>query len=607
MVTQAKPTAAEFGIKFGGAAASADVMDKVYKLEVESNLHLPDVFAIYLHLGEIEEKPFDLVDNLMKDYLSTGKEVEISYKVNGKSQVIVVGEVTSFGLELDSAMPGRPPTAVVRGYDRSHRLHRGRHTRTFLQVSYSDVVKKVAQEAGLQADVDSTSGVHEYVLQCNQTNWDFLWQLARRVGYEIYVDGRKLCFKKPWQARDQVALVWGDSLVQFRLTASTAFQASEVEVRGWDPKKKEAILGKATTAKGNPKLGEAKTGMQQAESAFGSAKLSVVGRPVDSQAEADAVAAAAADAAAGDFVVAEGVTAEGVPALRAGAEVEITKLGSRFSGTYHVTAATHRFSADEASHTSFTVSGRRPHTLLDLMGSEAAGGLPACGAGMVVGVVTNNKDEEDLSRVKVKFPWLDDQVESQWARIVAPGAGKERGMQWLPEVNDEVLVAFEHGDMHRPYVLGGLWSKPDSPPEKNSAIVTSEVNVRKLQSREKLALTISDESGKRSIAMVTGDAAGQIIILQDDKVIEITSNGDIKITGAQGKITVEGKDIEIKSSTNLKIDASANIDITAGGNLTMKGVQATMEASGQAVVKGVQASLEGSAMAKVQGALVQIN
>jgi uncharacterized protein involved in type VI secretion and phage assembly len=88
--------------------------------------------------------------------------------------------------------------------------------------------------------------------------------------------------------------------------------------------------------------------------------------------------------------------------------------------------------------------------------------------GVVVGLVTNNQDPDGLGRVKVKFPWLSDVDESSWARIAAPMAGKQRGACFLPEVDDEVLVAFEHGDMRFPYVLGALWNGQDAPPVTNS-------------------------------------------------------------------------------------------------------------------------------------------
>src|SRR5271170_858207 len=78
--------------------------------------------------------------------------------------------------------------------------------------------------------------------------------------------------------------------------------------------------------------------------------------------------------------------------------------------------------------------------------------------GVAVGIVSNNKDPMNLGRVRMKFPWLSDDHESDWTRMASLMAGPGRGAYFLPEVNDEVLVAFEHGDVRRPYVIGGMWN-----------------------------------------------------------------------------------------------------------------------------------------------------
>jgi len=200
-------------------------------------------------------------------------------------------------------------------------------------------------------------------------------------------------------------------------------------------------------------------------------------------------------------------------------------------------------------------------------------------------------------------------MESDWARIASPGAGKNMGMHWLPEVGDEVLVAFEHGDIHWPYVLAGLWNSKDTPPANSSEIVGDDgkVKLRTLKSQQGLKLVISDEAQKRYIGVTGPDDTTQIMIKHDDKIVEILSNGDIVIKGAQGKITVEGQDLEIKSSTILKLEATGNVEIKAGANLTIKGVQASLEASAQMAVKGAMTSLEGSGVTEIKGALVKIN
>ncbi|MBU0960029.1 MAG: phage tail protein, partial [Proteobacteria bacterium] len=119
--------------------------------------------------------------------------------------------------------------------------------------------------------------------------------------------------------------------------------------------------------------------------------------------------------------------------------------------------------------------------------------------GVVIGVVTNNEDPEGMGRVKVKFPWLSDEDESNWARVASPMAGKERGMYFLPEVDDEVLVAFEHGDMRFPYIIGSLWNGTEPPPASND---DGQNNVRMIKSRSGHVISLTDEDGKEKIEII---------------------------------------------------------------------------------------------------------
>ena len=580
MTTEVRPTTAEFSLKIGGSQVSPEFLGMTFQVEVENNLHLPDAFTLRVLRGGAD-------DPLMKDFLYEGKEVEIAYRDGGGDSTIFVGEITSFGLDLSFLAPGDPACTVIRGYNKSHRLHRNRHSQTYIQSKYSDVVTKVAREAGIQLEVDTTSEVHDYILQYNETDWEFLWRLARSVGYELYSDAGKLCFKRPRQQRGEaVRLQWGSTLKQFKVSASTVFQTSEVVVRSWDIKEKKEIVGKATSGEGRPAIGDGRSGSAQAEKAFGEAKLTVVDRPVHTQTEADTIAQSLADAMAGDFIIAEGVTERGMSNLLPRVSVKIDGLGKQFSGDYYVTATTHRFTGQEGYTTSFVVSGRCPGTLTSLIEPAPRSNQVGYCSGVVVGVVTDNNDPENMFRVKVKLPWLGEGVESDWARIAAPGAGAVRGFYWLPEVEDEVLVAFEHGDVHRPYVLGGLWSSVDEPPAGITEIRHDDgsVKLKGFRSREGQTLSISDESGNRYIGIANPDDDSKIVIRHDDKVVEVLSNGDITITGARGTITVEGQDVQIKASGNAKLEAGGNLELSATGNLDLT-------ASGMLTVTGAQIKL----------------
>ncbi len=129
-------------------------------------------------------------------------------------------------------------------------------------------------------------------------------------------------------------------------------------------------------------------------------------------------------------------------------------------------------------------------------------------AGVAIGIVTNNQDPDRLGRVKVKFPWLSDEDESAWARMVTPMAGKERGLYFLPEVDDEVLVAFEHGDLRSPYVLGALWNGKDLPPVTND---DGKNNIRAIASRSGHVIRLNDEDGKEKIEIIDKSGKNSLV------------------------------------------------------------------------------------------------
>jgi len=188
--------------------------------------------------------------------------------------------------------------------------------------------------------------------------------------------------------------------------------------------------------------------------------------------------------------------------------------------------------------------------------------------GVVVGVVTNNQDPDGLGRVKVKFPWLSDQDESQWARIAAPMAGNERGVYFLPEVDDEVLVAFEHGDVRFPFVIGALWNGVDKPPADNG---DGKNNLRVIKSRSGHTIKLNDEDGKETIEIIDKSEKNSVVIDTANNSITITSEKDITLSATKGTIKLDAQKLEIKSSADSKIEAGAGMDVKASATMNIKG------------------------------------
>lgn len=590
-------------IKVNGADLPQEQMRRVAGVIVEQSLHLPDMFVIRLHdVGDdARQQQASFFKILDQDAFAIGREVEIRMGRDDEPRSVVKGEITSAEMEIEQ---GSAPLLTVRGYARSHRLHRGRQSRSFMNMSDADIVQKIAQEAGLSAKCDSTP-THDYVFQNNQTNWEFLKERAARLGYELFVEGRTLHFRKPQAGQQQAPeqKLW-QNLLSLRVKVSSSFQAGEVIVKAWDPKTKQPIVGRASNGRLAPKTGIPQSGGQMA-SQFGSAKVYVVNRPVESQAEADAMAKAVYDELDGAFVQAEGACL-GDPAIKPGMTVKMATLGQRLSGQYYVTSATHSVSAEEGYITAFVVSGRQTNSLLELV--QAKGDGPSV-ANVVVGVVTNNTDPDGLGRVKVKFPWLADD-ESWWARIASPMAGANRGLYFLPEIDDEVLVSFEHGDVTRPFILGALWNGKDKPPKANSEVVGgSKVNQRVIKTRAGHVITLDDTDGSEKISIVDKTGKNKIEIDSASNKITVEADGDIAISSAQSNISVEAQgnvsikaqqNVEVQSQANATVKAQGNASVEATGNLDLKGMAVNIKAQGTM-------SVEATGPLTIKGAIVNIN
>jgi uncharacterized protein len=283
--------------------------------------------------------------------LAIGDEVEIQlgYDAAPLAAPLIRGEITGFEPEF---VWNRAPSLMIRGYDRRHRLQRGKQIRTFLKQKDSDIVTQIASVAGLSAKATDTKIVHEYVLQANQTDLEFLQERAKQLHYEVLVDGKVLIFRPVANADRPVAtLVWPEDLWEFYPRLSASQQVDRVVVQGWDPTQKTAVTGQAQSS--STRMGETSTGKQLSQK-FNLAVAQQTDRAITTAAEAEKVAVAHYDRLALTLIEAEGVC-QGNPTVQAGTVVEIKGVGVKFSGLYYVTAAVHRCHAQTGYYTQFTV------------------------------------------------------------------------------------------------------------------------------------------------------------------------------------------------------------------------------------------------------------
>lgn len=192
--------------------------------------------------------------------------------------------------------------------------------------------------------------------------------------------------------------------------------------------------------------------------------------------------------------------------------------------------------------------------------------------GVMMALVTDNEDPQGLGRVKVTYPWKEADEESYWARLAAPMAGPDRGAFFLPDEGDEVLVAFENGDLEHPYVLGGLWNGKREPPEDNA---DGNNDVRTIRSRSGHEVTLDDADSGGGVTIET--AGGQVIDLSDESGEESVSITDesgqnaLTFDPASGEVSLSAGGTLTIDATNVELKGEGNVSIESSGILTLKG------------------------------------
>ena len=604
-------------LTFDLAKSDAALSDAIEEIVVDASMRVPEMCSITLH----EDDPA-----LTKiDRFKIGDPIQVLAGYDGSGGVLFKGDIT--GLEPNFSRGGKA-SLLIQAYDKSYRLHRGKKSRTFLQQSDADIIRMMVGEATgltvgtLRLPVTVT---HVFMMQYNQTNMEWLLMRAEQLGCQVFISDGKLNFvAAETKTGSPVELTWGDTLLSFRPRVSAVHQAKEVSVYSWDQVQKKEIVSKVLPISALKSAPTNQAGGTFAKSAFkDNASVNIVTMPGPDANAAKAIATGYLSDLDGEFTQAEGVCF-GNASVKVGTPVKINIRATamtQYSGEYVVSSVRHIYRRTGRWETHFAISGRRPHSLTGLLdggndrefyGNRFNGVVPA--------IVTNFVDPENLGRIKVKYPWLiavnSQPIESDWVRIAAPAAGKNRGFYYIPEVDDEVLIAFEHGDPNRPYMIGTLWNKKDPPPKPTNQVNDgSHITERIIKSRSGHIIVLNDTMGQEQILIRDKSEKNEIVIDTKTNSISIKAQQDINID-AGGNINIKAKGmINTDSTMDTKIKAGANFSMQATAKADMKGAIMNIEAQGPLTAKGLITEVSGMAMTTVkatgivvvQGVLIKLN
>ena len=560
--------APDFEVKIHGLVLGADVRNQTLEVSYENCLDSADMFMLRLSDPDLK-----LTDSAL---FSTGNTAEIHMGYAGRLEPMILGEISAVQPSLSSSGPN---TLSITGYDKSQRMRHNTPGRmTFKGLNDTVMVALIAAENLLIPVVDPSVLPPRESVQQTGSDWAFLRELADRNAYEVFVRWDKLYFRFPRPQLQRVTLEWGRNLTAFQPRLSTAGQAGLVELRGYDYKLAEAIVTvlPAVALGGDLTAVLDRLGQEFLQELISLGRRTIREQPPGNMLEGLALAKSVLQQLLDGLYEGTGACV-GVPTLRAGDQIEIRGVGKRFSGAYKLRSVTHTI--DERGYqTRFEVSQKDGAGFLSSLRQKlveaASPKRQEPFYGVLVGIVKNNIDPEGLGRVWVSLPLLSDTNISNWARQAA----QSDGTYFIPGLGSEVLVAFEQGDVNRPYILGQLWNGQNRAPETNLDGL-NRIRVISTPAGHQLRFDDTTQLSKLSLK----SAGGHEITLDD--------------TPPEAKLTIKHSG---GSTITITGGPSAGITIDSGtGTLTLKGGSVSVEAAtGTLKLKspGVTATLDSTKM-----------
>lgn len=545
--------------------------------------------------GEMPDKDFPISN---KNDFKPGTEIKIDAGYESKEKTIFKGIVIKHAVKIDNE---NNSWLNVECRDKAIKMTVGRKNANYVNKKDSEIISAVVTgNAGLSADVKTTSVQHKEIVQYYSTDWDFILSRAELCGYLVNIEDAKLTIKPPeTSAAAALKVVYGDDLMEFDAEVDARTQLSASKSRGWN-------LG---THQVNEKSGSAPTLNQQGD--LTTAELAkVIGlkeynlqTPVPIEQDNLKSWADAQLLKSGMARIQGRMKFQGNEAAKPSAIIELDGVGNRFKGNVFATGVFHEIT--EGAWTTEVEFGMSPEWFTedyDVVAPSAAGLLPGV-EGLHVGVVTKlDGDPDNEHKIQVKVPVMKNSTEGIYARMAKFYASNDFGSFFVPEIGDEVVLGYFNNDPCHPVILGSVYSSKNKPPYD----VTADNFIKAIVTKTKMKIEFDEEN--KIITIVT-PGKNTIIISDKDKSILLKDQNNNKAELCPDGIKLDSpKDISIKAKGKIDIDAMGKITMTSKQDVAVSGLNIKNEAQVGFTGKGnATAEVSASGQTTVKGAIVMIN
>lgn len=533
------------------------------------------------------------------NFFVPGNELTIHAGYHGETEPVFTGIVLAHRV----AVRRNSSWLEVECRDSVFKMTLSRRNRYFEEVTDSDVAETLLSEYGLTPDITATMVTHSQLLQYQANDWDFMLNRLEANGQILVVENGTVRSVVPSLDQEPDAtILYGATLLELDAQFDARTQSGAIRALAWDPAtqalQEAAAADPGWAGNGNLSVNtmtEA-TGREEDLLWHGGSL------PADAlQAWADAALLRARLAASRGRV-----RFQGFPKVQPGRLLDLSGISERFNGTVYVTGVRHEFSGNDWTTDAEFGLPFQTHTNQFAVSHLPAAGLTPAVSGLQVGVVTQLADDPGTEhRIRVKVPIAGFDEQGVWARVATLDAGSERGTFFRPEVDDEVVLGFFHGDPSQPVILGMLHSSAKAPPleateDNHQKTYVSRSGIQVLFDDDQVVLSLTTPGGNTlklseadsGIALkdqngnkLTMNSDGIEILsakeltLEDQNGNKLTMNSDgIEISGAKElklsaatDLKVEGVNTELKASAGFKAEGSASAEVTSSGTMTIKG------------------------------------
>ena len=494
-----------------------------------------------------------------QDLFIPGKEIEIQFGYRSDNKTVYKGIVTTHS----NYIAPKRSALLIECRDKAVKLTIGRKSKHYNDLSDSDIAEEIINQYGIDKDVQSTSITHKDLVQYDLSDWDFMVSRMDMLGVLCMVNDGKITLKKPDLGGSSVLdLLFGATIVEYIAEIDARHQVKGLKAADWDYSNQEIKESDAA----EPSIAEETGNLSAADLAdvIGLDKFQLIysGKLTEQELQAWADAKLQRQRLA---KVRGRVKCQGFPDVLPGHFIKLNGVGERFNGPVFVSGVKHVYKeGDWTTEISFGLSPEWFAETVNPYHPQATTGMLPSMQGLMIGIVTDIEDPDGENRVRVKIPSINSGEQGIWARMAAPDAGKERGLFFRPEVDDEVIVGFIHNDPRQMIILGMLHSSAKAAP----ITVTSTNDEKGYVSREKLKFIFNDK--EKSLKIET-PAGKKVTISEQDGIISIEDENSNKITMDSSGITIEAAStLTLKGGSSVKIEAPS-VSVNGSGTTEIKG------------------------------------